>query len=180
MANIYNNPGALMTAILALRDGLANKPPQGLTQLSAGGKVSTLPDLVTELNGYYEVYKAADDAIKARDKALQARGALESTALTRFEEIQASVKAAMGKRNPDLANMGITPDQPRAPLTAEQKVLAAAKARATRAARHTMGAKQKAAIKGQLSPQGAPQGVQPPAPPAPPPPAPQMHASSSG
>jgi hypothetical protein len=46
-----------------------------------------------------------------------------------------------------LADYGLKPRQPRV-LTPQQKVEATAKAKATRAARHTMGSKQKAQIKG--------------------------------
>jgi hypothetical protein len=47
-----------------------------------------------------------------------------------------------------LSDCGVSPRKERAPLTAQQKVIAAAKAKATRAARGTMTAKEKAAIKG--------------------------------
>jgi hypothetical protein len=47
-----------------------------------------------------------------------------------------------------LSDCGVTERKPRTPLTAEQRVIAAAKARATRAARGTMSAKKKATIKG--------------------------------
>jgi hypothetical protein len=47
-----------------------------------------------------------------------------------------------------LADFALKARKPRTPLTPEQKAAAVAKAEATRAARHTMGPKQKAAIKG--------------------------------
>ncbi|HEY4015809.1 MAG TPA: hypothetical protein VGM06_20855 [Polyangiaceae bacterium] len=50
-----------------------------------------------------------------------------------------------------LADFGLTGRKTRV-VTPEEKVTAAAKARATRAARHTMGKRQKAAIKGALEP----------------------------
>jgi hypothetical protein len=55
----------------------------------------------------------------------------------------------LGKKNVALANYGIAPDKEATPLTPEQVVARAAKAKATREARHTMGPKQKAKIKGQ-------------------------------
>jgi hypothetical protein len=47
-----------------------------------------------------------------------------------------------------LADFGLKPPKPRTPLTTEEKAAAKAKADATRAARHTMGPKQKAKITG--------------------------------
>src|SRR5450631_4053032 len=47
-----------------------------------------------------------------------------------------------------LAEFSVSPRKAPAPRTVEQKVVSAAKAKATRAARHTMSAKQKAAISG--------------------------------
>ena len=51
-----------------------------------------------------------------------------------------------------LETVGVTPNKTPAPLTPEQEVAKVAKAKATRAARHTMGKNQKAAIKGQVPP----------------------------
>jgi len=49
-----------------------------------------------------------------------------------------------------LETVGVTPDKTPAPLTPDQEVAKVAKAKATRAARHTMGKNQKKAIKGQV------------------------------
>jgi hypothetical protein len=49
-----------------------------------------------------------------------------------------------------LADFGLAPPKVPAPRTAEQKALAAERNKATRAARHTMGKKQKKNIKGQV------------------------------
>ena len=59
-----------------------------------------------------------------------------------------------------LADFGLTPRKARV-VTPEEQVIAAAKAKATRAARHTMGKKQKAAIKGTVAPTPAPAGWAP-------------------
>ncbi|MDP9036381.1 MAG: hypothetical protein M3O50_16390 [Myxococcota bacterium] len=55
-----------------------------------------------------------------------------------------------GERSPVLADFGFTPPK-RATRTPEQKAAAAAKAKATRQARHTMGAKQKKGIRGAVT-----------------------------
>ncbi len=50
-----------------------------------------------------------------------------------------------------LGDYGLAPKKPRTPLTTEQKAAAAAKAKATRSARHTMGTKQKQGVKGNVT-----------------------------
>src|SRR5207253_462392 len=59
------------------------------------------------------------------------------------------VKAAHGSEPDVLADFGVHP-KPRTPPTVEAKAAATAKRAATRAARHTMGARKKAGIKGDV------------------------------
>jgi hypothetical protein len=70
-----------------------------------------------------------------------------------YTQLKDAVIAFLGRGSPMLAQFGIKARGSRRALTAEQKVLRAARARATRAARHTMGSKQRAAVKsdGKLS-----------------------------
>lgn len=152
MSDNQTTPGTVLKQLQALEAGLTDNPLPGMTQIAAGGMVSTVAELIVEVQGYAALYKAAEDAAAAYDKALQAREVAAPAALDRLQQIRAALKGAIGKRNPDLLAFGITPDQEPAPLTVEQKLARAAKAKATRAARHTMGPKQKAAIKGQINP----------------------------
>jgi hypothetical protein len=62
----------------------------------------------------------------------------------------AYVKAAYGNSPDVLADFGIQ-TKARVPLTVDAKLTAAAKRAATRAARHTMGKRQKNAIKGDVT-----------------------------
>jgi hypothetical protein len=62
-------------------------------------------------------------------------------------ELKDAVIAFFGRGSPLLAQFGIKARGKARPLTPEQKVLCAAKAPNTRAARHTMGSRQKAAAK---------------------------------
>ncbi len=65
--------------------------------------------------------------------------------------VQKAVRVAFGNRVDTLADFGLPLPKTRTPLTPEQKQAAVAKAKATRAARHTMGAKQRVAITGEAS-----------------------------
>lgn len=63
-----------------------------------------------------------------------------------------------------LGDFGLKAPKPRTPMTPEQKVAAAAKAKATREARHTMGPKEKAKITGAtVAPAAAPEAQAAPA-----------------
>jgi hypothetical protein len=64
-----------------------------------------------------------------------------------YTKLRDAMIAYFGKRSPMLTQFGIKPRQPRRQLTPEQKVVRAQKARLTRAARHTTGKRQKAAVK---------------------------------
>jgi hypothetical protein len=151
-----NNPGTLKQEFLDLIEGLTTSPPGGQTSLVVGGTSATVSDLIVELNGYAAAYKAVDDADDAHKTALAVRSAIKPQAVTRRKQIRAAIKGVLGRANPALSKFGMTPDKPRQPLTVEEESLKVAKAKATRAARHTMGKKQKEAIKGEVPPPPAP------------------------
>jgi hypothetical protein len=91
------------------------------------------------------------DAAKATAKAKIANEAAQTPALLAFmSALESFVKAAFGSSPDVLADFGMTPKS-RAQLTVEAKAAAVAKRAATRAARHTMGPKQKKGIKGDVS-----------------------------
>jgi len=91
------------------------------------------------------------DAAKATTKAKLAAEKTDMPALrTLMGALVTFVKAAYGSQPDVLADFGIHP-KARAPLSAEAKAAAAVKREATRAARHTMGSKQKKSVKGAVT-----------------------------
>jgi hypothetical protein len=107
-------------------------------------------DILTKLGGYSKTFADADDAETARALAVTAREAVHADAQVFVNGVRSVLKNALGKKSPALVNYGITPDKDPTPLTPDQEVKRVQKAKATRAARHTLGPKQKAKIKGQL------------------------------
>ena len=152
MSTDYTKPGIVMKALQHLTTGLTDKPPVGLTQLAAGGKVSTVDEILVELKQYISVFKNVDETAQDYKKALQARRRIAKKVAARVEELHAAFKASLGKENPELENYGITPNHKAPPPTVEQLAERVGKAKATRLARHTMGKKQKEKIKGQWPP----------------------------
>jgi hypothetical protein len=91
------------------------------------------------------------DAAKATTKAKLAVEKANMPALRTFMgAMVAFVKAAFGNAPDVLADFGLHP-KARTPLTVQAKTAAAAKRKATRAARHTTGPKQKMSVKGDVS-----------------------------
>jgi hypothetical protein len=149
----------------AMRKGLPDLPP-GITALTILGKTYTRPELAAQIALYEGKYAKAEDlAVQARTAA-EERDAEAPEARAFVAAAKGAIKTALGRKSANLTVVGITPDKTPAPPTVEEIQVRVAKAKATRAARHTMGKKQKAKIKGQVPPPA------PPSPPAPPPPSP--------
>ena len=70
---------------------------------------------------------------------------------SRMVTLAAFVRVAHGNSPDVLADFGLEPRKVAAPPTIEKQAEAAAKRKATRAARHTMGKRQKKAVKGTLT-----------------------------
>jgi hypothetical protein len=82
---------------------------------------------------------------------LQAERAASASTLEVAHALVAIVRGTFGKSADTLADFGLAPPKVKAPLTAEKKAAAAAKRRATRVLRGTMGKKQKKDIKASIS-----------------------------
>jgi hypothetical protein len=128
------------------------KLPSTLTSLSILGKTYTMADLATQLQVYKSKFDASGQAHAAAKTADDDVQKIAAEANEFVSEAKAALKAALGRKSSALETVGVKPDKTPAPLPLEKEVERAAKAKATRAARHTMGKKQKAAIHGQVPP----------------------------
>ena len=151
MSTITSNPGSVLKSFNDLAAGLISAPPGGQPSIVIEGQSIAVTSLIAELQGYASAYQAVEDAEQAYKKALTTREAIAVGAQRRREAIRASIKGALGRMNPNLESYGISPDKEHRALTVEEEVAKVAKAKATRAARHTMGKKQRQAIKGQVA-----------------------------
>jgi hypothetical protein len=151
-----SNPATVKAELEGLIQGLTKSPPGGHSVLVVGGQNVVIADLVNELQGHAAKYRAVDEAEKQYKKSLADRDAIEEQAMARCKQVRAAVKGTLGATNPALADYEIAPHKPRRTLTTDEEAAKVAKAKATRAARHTMGKRQKEAIKGQVPPAGSP------------------------
>jgi hypothetical protein len=122
-----------------------------LTQVLVGSGTFTPAQVETQLQAFATLrtdVEAAQAVVKAKlvDEAAQAP-ALRAF----FIAFIAFVRAAFGNSPDILADFGLQPKKVRAPLTVAQKATAAAKRKATRAARGTKGPKAKLAVTGNVT-----------------------------
>ena len=141
-----------------------------LTPAQVEAFLQTLIDLRTAVEGAQAVAKAKIVAEAAQAPSLRSQMAA----------YVAFVQAPFGASPAALADFGLKPRKTRTPLTIDQMAAAAAKRTATRAARHTMGSKQRKDVKGTITTIVTPQTTAAPAPVAPGPVASAPAGTSAG
>ncbi|HEY1697774.1 MAG TPA: hypothetical protein VGG39_36690 [Polyangiaceae bacterium] len=164
-----------LAALQALVTGLQKQFPNGTFTLEST-QFST-QDLVTLIQGVIDALNALIAAESASKVALtNAQGKVAKASPT-ISALRRNLFSMFGNAPPTLAIFGLQPPKAKVPRTTQQKAAAAAKAKATRAARGTVSRKAKAAIKGNVvgvqitpatvtvTPDPAPSAQQAPAPP---------------
>jgi hypothetical protein len=116
--------------------------------LTLDGQSFTAQTLVQTLQSLGDALSMVDTAKANWKDALKNLADVKAKVRPILGAYRSWVVATYGNAPAMLADFGITPPKARTPLTAEQKVAAVAKRDATRAARHTLGPKQKKDIKG--------------------------------
>ncbi len=145
MANVQEQPTALEKRVGRLVAGFEKAWPATANVVLAGQAVapaqliSQLESILTLLSQVRDAQAAAHEAVVNRQNQSQGWHAL-------LDEVVQAVKAQLGPRSPQLAQFGIAPKKSGATLTPEQKLVAAAKRQATRAARGTKGKRQRSLI----------------------------------
>jgi hypothetical protein len=131
----------------SLIDGL-NRHASTLSSLTFGGATHPTAAIIAALQA----------RIASASAVLSTRATWQSTVQTDRDErtktqpfvsgLRQALQLAFAGSIDALADFGLKPRKQRAARTPEEKAAAVAKAKATRAARHTMGTKQKAQVKG--------------------------------
>jgi hypothetical protein len=139
-------PKGLELELTLFHKGCDSLLPDG-TSLTLAGASWTKAALVTELAKDLAEYQAVRDQVRVLKSARQAKQQILPGARTLTKNLKSALLAYFGRGSPMLAQFGIRAGGGVRAMTSEQKVLRAAKARATRAARHTLGSRQKQAIR---------------------------------
>ena len=141
-----------------------------ITTMAIGGASLPTKDIIATLQSRIDSTKTVLSTRATWQTAVQADRAVRDKTKTTVSGVKQGLLVALAGHLDTLADFGLTARQKHV-ATPEQKLAAAAKAKATRAARHTMGSKQKAGVKGTVTPT-APATAAPAAPtPSPTPPA---------
>jgi hypothetical protein len=143
--NNDSKPTAEQSRIQAAYTGTETQIPVGSSEV-VGGVSYTQPQLLAKLSGYLATYTAVQSARLQLTQAIAARTAAAADAKEFLKDFKATLVAQFGRTSTQLTQFGFGPAKVAAPLTAAQKVLKAAKAKATRTLLGTKGPKVKADI----------------------------------
>jgi hypothetical protein len=143
------NKTSLQTRIRGLVAGTQKHAANG--QVSFGSKSYDAATLVKLFQSLADALDAADAARVRWQDALESVRGLRSSVLPIVQGYREWVAVTYAGTPSLLADYGVPPRKVRAPLTAEQKAAAALKRKATRAARGTLGSKQKKGVKGDVA-----------------------------
>jgi hypothetical protein len=135
-----------LAGLLALVAGIQKHFPGA--QLTLGNVVFTTASLVLLLQGQADAMTAQTAQQKTAEDALTALREMQTKNGPTIQALKDLLIAQFGSASQTLADFGLSPRKVRAPMTVAQKAAAAAKRKATRAARGTTGPKAKLAIKG--------------------------------
>jgi hypothetical protein len=144
------NRSQRITSLQQLKAGL-DKHAQTLATVVIDGATFKQADVDTALTELVTTAQQVVTTKAAWQAAVTADKAKEEAQKPFVSGLKAAVHLAFGQQVDALADFGLDPRKTPAPRTPAEKAASAAKALATRAARHTMGTKQKAAIKGDVS-----------------------------
>ena len=147
-----NNRRSRVAALQKLIDGLTLYQATFTTVMIEGEQLAT-SQVLTKLGEIVTAALAVETALAAWEAAVSTDVALSASTASFVSHLRQALLIAFSGQLEALAAFGLT-ERKRRVFTPEQVQVAAAKARATRAARHTMGPRQKAQIKGVLP--GAP------------------------
>jgi hypothetical protein len=133
--------------------GTKKRFPNGAQVLSFGNGQHTVTEVTNDMQTFVTNRTAVNQARAALQVALDADEAAAPSLLDIISEYTKFIRSTFGTAADALADFDLKPPKARAPRTAAQKAVSAAKAEATRKARGTTSAKQKKAVKGNVTAQ---------------------------
>ena len=141
-----NNGASLDQKLNQLINGVQTTVTSGQT-FPINGQSYKQSTLLAALKEQVAPFDAAESAHEVLKKAVVDREAARPAALAFYNAVVSVLLANYGNDTATLATFGLAPRKAKRQLTSEEKLKAAAKAKATRALRGTMGPKKKEAIK---------------------------------
>jgi hypothetical protein len=127
------------------------KHEQSLSSFLVGSTSFKTSDIITALQARIAAANTAQSTRATWLTAVKANANERASTKALVSGVRQQVQVMFAGSVDTLADFGLKPRKVRAAPTPEEKVAAAAKAKATRAARHTMGSKQKKGVKGTVT-----------------------------
>jgi hypothetical protein len=143
------NRTARLNADVALIAGIQEH--LGAQSFLIAGSITPAAQVASVLQGRVDAENLVVSTQAAWHAAVKAAEQLLASTAPYVQGIEQTIRVMYAASPALLADFALTPRKTPAPRTAAQKVIAAAKAKATRAARHTMGSVQKAGVTGSLT-----------------------------
>jgi hypothetical protein len=147
MSGNNNIASALEQKVTKLSSGFANSLPSAITSLVILGVSMTVAQIKAKLAAIASILAAVDTAREMLKEAVLARNTEAAADHAFVTALVQALKVQIGPSSTSvLAAFGIAPEKVRAPLSGEERTIATAKAKATRALRGTVSKKQKEQI----------------------------------
>jgi hypothetical protein len=146
MATRLDHTGGLEKLVRAMLDGFEREFPSSAEKVVFGGEKTTLAQVHERLRTMVGTFAAVDTARRTLRGALSDLHRSMKGFRSTYLDAVLYVKHHLGKDSPRLLLFGVRPPKARTPLTVEARVIASAKAAATRSARKTMGKRQRQAL----------------------------------
>jgi hypothetical protein len=140
---------AALASMRALIAGMQKHFPN--ESLTLGNTAYTTDTLVKALQGLADALTAVDAAQANAKDAVNALRAMKAKVGPLERNLRSFLRLRFGTANAQLVDFGVQPAKARTPLTSDKRVVATAKAKATRTARGTTGKKKKLAVKGDVT-----------------------------
>ncbi len=151
MATNTNDKNGRANEVAQIIAGAKKHFPDPAAQLTIDGAPTTVADALARMQTFVDNRAAVVTAQAIAHEKLVTERAQAPALLAFVDAFMAFVRVHLGPSPTALADFGKAPPKKRTPLTAEQNAIAAAKRRATREARRTMGPKQKKNVKGNVT-----------------------------
>jgi hypothetical protein len=138
-----NNKSTRVVRAEDLIAGIKKRFPNPNDSVEFGGATYTVADVLAKLQRVVDLRDGVEQAQAAAKVKLAAEEAEEPALVVVLDGFTGFVRTRFGNSADALADFGLKPRKGPAPQTAEEKAVAAAKRKATRKARNTMGPKAK-------------------------------------
>src|ERR1700678_3635605 len=140
MPSQTNPPSAFEQWVSKMVAGFTNNVPSSVTSVTIQGTTLTVAQILAQLTGIASRLSAVDSARELLKEAIATRAANMVADRTFVNDLASALKLMIGPSNQaQLASFGVAPTKARAPLSGEERTIASAKSKATRALRGTMG-----------------------------------------